>query len=84
MSEAAHAPSAFTDIAHKKPLHTPALKGLRHSAQGQPSLSEATLGMRHTPGKQTQRPLHTPLLPAAFSRPSATDGSAWSQTHAFS
>jgi|GEM_PF-2678217 len=33
---------------------TSAPKGLRNTAQGQPSLSEATLGQQHTTGKQTQ------------------------------
>jgi hypothetical protein len=52
--------------------HTPALKGLRNIAQGQPSLSEATLGIATHDRKQTQRFRHTQRSPAASAKNTAT------------
>jgi hypothetical protein len=48
---------------------TPAPTGLRSTAQGQPSLGEATLGLSHQTGKQTQHSatthVHQQRLPSA-------------------
>ena len=50
----------------------PAPTGLRISAQGQPSLSEAPLGFIRLIGKQTQHPATPYRSPAASAFPSAT------------
>jgi hypothetical protein len=52
--------------------NTPAPKGLRITAQGQPSLSEATLGMASQLREANPQLRHTPRSPAAFAKCSAT------------
>ncbi len=56
--------------------NTPAPTGLRISAQGQPSLSEATLGMPAHLGSKPSALFFTPRIPAASQRPSAAAGSS--------
>ncbi len=58
---------AVTSSVRQKPLHTPALNGLRNTAQGQPSLSEATLGMATQNREANPRLRRTPRSPAASS-----------------
>ncbi len=55
---------------HATPHHT-SPKGAADSAQGQPSLSEATLGFRPTRQEANPRPRRTPRPPAASSIRSA-------------
>ena len=45
---------AWMTLSFATPLrHTPALKGLRNTAQGCRALASAPLGQQHTTGKQT-------------------------------